>query len=191
MVQVELKPEGIEEVGEFVATVAGELRLLVQARGLFALSSLVGREARRTTRFRDRSGLLRKSIGWRRKSTTITVPIVLKNGRIVDRRRRVNANAVVYTWGPGGSRSRLGKGARYGYVVEAGHRGARTGKRVRGRHYLRGAVEKLRPQLGALFIAKAREEIANIRSELAGERDMRKITQKLLVARRTRLARFN
>ena len=190
MVQIELDAKDFGEIAEFLANLGGAVHLLVQSKGTLAMAAVVGREARKTKNFTDRSGSLRKSIGWRSKSVTITVPVVLGSGQVVNRRRRIKGNAVVFTWGKGSGGSRAGKGARHGYVVERGHRIVRGGNVVgfaSGRFYLRDAFTASIPNMTSVFLAKARSEVSALRSELAGERDIRQITRKLLVARRTRL----
>ena len=178
-----------QDIAGFMATISSEIQLLVSAKGTRAMAAVVGKRAR--TLAPVRTGLLKKSIGWRSKSVTVVVPVVLKGGRIVNRRRRVNANAIVYTWGSGGGRFRRGTGARYGYIAE---RGRTTVRPFKGRFFLRDAFDESRSEMTVAYLAKAREEVGRLRTELAsvagGHGNIRRQTEKLLVASRTRLGSF-
>lgn len=185
MVRIDIDTEDMKEIGRFVTSIGGAIHLSVRQKGTLAMSSVVGKAARRSGHFLDQTGLLRKSIGWRPKSTTIVVPIVLKTGRVVNRRRRVKGNAVVFTWGKGSGGQRPGIGARYGYLVERGHNSPATGP-VQGRFYLESAFKQNFNAMAVAFLRKAREEVATLKSELGGERNIRQITRKLLVARTSR-----
>lgn len=172
MIEISIKDETLSSVGRYIQRLSSFMLDDPVADANLIMARRVASVARKTDKFKDRSGLLRASIRALPRNRLQYLP-----GPEGSLHKKVLPNAaIVVTSGVGRT------GARYGYYIERGFTvHTREGpKKISGKFFLQSAYEQVSSQLGSLAIRNLRSGIRNkLSSIFGGKRDVRSLANRM------------